>query len=317
MDINRDNYETFFLLHLDRELKPAEIQAVEKFLSENTDLQKEFEILQQTVLVPEDMIFEQKETLFRKEEKRKIIPFYRMRVAAAVAIMILGGWLITTQVINNRARMTAVNNPTDKLINTMEPVAEKSKTTDNKKEPAVNSNTEDNSAGVEKNNNPGSQTNTDLNKNDLKQNPRGNSVLTDNKNDLTANSKQDEGKELTVRDQRNQISNEVTDEGKTAVQKNSTGLELQMEESGKGTKQIAAAPGEQAPALLIASLNSKDVHEENVLMEPDFQSDNAISVIALNEKNKAITGFFKKLTKRAPADENARKVRVSVFQFSY
>jgi hypothetical protein len=52
----------------------------------------------------------------------------------------------------------------------------------------------------------------------------------------------------------------------------------------------------------------------------NFQTDNAISIVALNEQNKAITGFFKKLTKHNPDDDktnNARKVRVSVFQFSY
>ena len=44
MDINRNNYETSFLLYLDRELNPAEMLEVEKFLSENADLQKEFEL---------------------------------------------------------------------------------------------------------------------------------------------------------------------------------------------------------------------------------------------------------------------------------
>jgi hypothetical protein len=54
-----------------------------------------------------------------------------------------------------------------------------------------------------------------------------------------------------------------------------------------------------------------------VLRENEEQTDNAISVVALNDKNKGITRLFKKLTKRTPVDENARKVRVSVFQFSY
>jgi hypothetical protein len=52
----------------------------------------------------------------------------------------------------------------------------------------------------------------------------------------------------------------------------------------------------------------------------DIQTDNSISVIALNEQNKGITGFFKKLTQRATDNEtadNTKKVRVSVFQFSY
>ena len=79
MEINRNNYETFFLLYLDRELNPAEKQEVENFLAENADLQKEFKQLQQTVLAPAEIVFEPKELLFRKEEKRRVIPFYRMQ----------------------------------------------------------------------------------------------------------------------------------------------------------------------------------------------------------------------------------------------
>ena len=57
MNINRDNYEGFFLLLLDRELGPAEKQEVEKFLVENADLHKEFALLQETVLTPADIVF--------------------------------------------------------------------------------------------------------------------------------------------------------------------------------------------------------------------------------------------------------------------
>ena len=84
MDINRNNYETFFLLYLDRELNPSEMSEVEKFLTENADLQKEFSMLQQTILVPAQTVFEQKELLFRKEEKRRVIPIYWTRIAAAL-----------------------------------------------------------------------------------------------------------------------------------------------------------------------------------------------------------------------------------------
>src|SRR5712672_1098550 len=98
MEINRNNYETFYLLYLDRELNPSERQDVEKFLGENADLQKEFLLLQQTILTPAETIFEQKELLFRKEEKRRVVPLYWLRMAAAVAVLVLGGWLISIQV---------------------------------------------------------------------------------------------------------------------------------------------------------------------------------------------------------------------------
>jgi len=98
MDINRNNYESFFLLYLDRELSAADKHEVEKFLIENRDLQKEFALLQQTILIHDDTIFEPKELLFREEEKRRILPFYRMRIAAAVALILTMGWFVVTEI---------------------------------------------------------------------------------------------------------------------------------------------------------------------------------------------------------------------------
>src|ERR1700676_4331924 len=101
MEINRNNYETFFLLYLDRELNPTDMLDVEKFLSENADLQKEFVLLQRTIFVPAQTGLGQKELMFRKEEKRSIVPIYRMRIAAAVVVLFLSCWLITTQLVKN------------------------------------------------------------------------------------------------------------------------------------------------------------------------------------------------------------------------
>jgi hypothetical protein len=69
---------------------------------------------------------------------------------------------------------------------------------------------------------------------------------------------------------------------------------------------------------VISASTGEEVKNGNVIgVENEDQTDNAISVVAINDKNKGITKLFKKLTARAPADENERKVRVSVFQFSY
>src|SRR5579862_2076916 len=97
MEINRNNYETFFLLYVDRELNLSDMKEVEKFADENADLQREFSLLRQTVLVPAQTEFNQKELLFRKEDKRRVIPIYWSRIAAAVAVLVFGGWLITSQ----------------------------------------------------------------------------------------------------------------------------------------------------------------------------------------------------------------------------
>src|ERR1700688_424392 len=101
MDINRNNYETSFLLYLDRELGPAEMLKVEKFLTENPDLQKEFELLQQTIFLPEDIVYDQKELLFHKEEKRRAIPLYWVRIAASIIVLMTAGWFLLKGVLND------------------------------------------------------------------------------------------------------------------------------------------------------------------------------------------------------------------------
>ncbi len=110
MDINRNNYETSFLLYLDRELNPSEMLEVEKFLSENTDLQKEFELLQHTVFLPEEIVYDHKELLFHKEEKRRVIPLFWIRIAASVLLLMTAGWFILTKISNDHKREIADSN---------------------------------------------------------------------------------------------------------------------------------------------------------------------------------------------------------------
>src|SRR5664279_577983 len=116
MEINRDNYETYFLLYLDQELNPSEISDVEKFISENADLQKEFSLLRQTILIPGQAIFDQKELLFRKEEKRRVIPMHWTRIAAAVAILFIGGWLLSTQLTKKQTNGIAGSESEKKVV---------------------------------------------------------------------------------------------------------------------------------------------------------------------------------------------------------
>jgi hypothetical protein len=120
-------------------------------------------------------------------------------------------------------------------------------------------------------------------------------------------------------DHQNTSSGENPDASNLVMQKSSP-QELQPVNSQNGTdpKQISALPGSHSSVPLIAAGTTENLKDENALLvENEDQTDNAISVVALNDKNKGITKLFKKLTRQAPADENARKVRVSVFQFSY
>ncbi|MEO5890019.1 MAG: hypothetical protein ABIQ31_07170 [Ferruginibacter sp.] len=67
MNINRHNYETFFLLYTDNELSVAEKKAVEEFVKSNPDLQEELVMLQQSVLKPDSIVFDDKLSLFKNE----------------------------------------------------------------------------------------------------------------------------------------------------------------------------------------------------------------------------------------------------------
>ena len=296
MDINRNNYETFFLLYLDGELAPVDKQAVESFLSENADLQKEFILLQQTIFSPEEMVFEPKELLFRKEEKRRVVPIYWVRIAASIAVLLTAGWFIKTGFLNKHkpetgnAQVTVANIPTAK-----HPV---------------------NSALKNKNQ-------TDQ----IKNKPVGENIV-----QVNQSVKKESGeikhseKAITTKKtlDQNSLVVPLQDESRYAVVKSSTALEIQHDEIPEASDQqsIAALTKTQAPALIIVSTGSaNEPKNENAdLKETDDQTDNAISVMALNERNKSITGFFKKLTKANPENNkttSTRKVHVSVFQFSY
>jgi len=71
MNINRNNYEEFFVLYIDKELNATDRALVEAFIEQNPDLKGELEMLQQTILpIDEPVTFMNKESLFRKESNQ-------------------------------------------------------------------------------------------------------------------------------------------------------------------------------------------------------------------------------------------------------
>src|SRR5688572_8237775 len=67
MNINRNNYEEYFLLYADKELSADEKSMVEMFVQQNPDLEEEFVMLQQSVVKPDNTITLDKSSLFKKE----------------------------------------------------------------------------------------------------------------------------------------------------------------------------------------------------------------------------------------------------------
>lgn len=76
------NCETYFLLHVDEELTKDEKYAVEKFVLQHPETQPNFTLLHQTKLEAEPVVFQNKELLY-KQEDRKVIWMNWSRIAIA------------------------------------------------------------------------------------------------------------------------------------------------------------------------------------------------------------------------------------------
>ncbi|MES1216938.1 MAG: hypothetical protein ABUT20_15590 [Bacteroidota bacterium] len=89
--ISLDNYEEWLVLYMDNELTTKQKITVEQFISTHPSVKKELTLLQQTQLQPEEIIFSNKEILYRRTEKRPVLfMMRRWAVAAALLIFALG-----------------------------------------------------------------------------------------------------------------------------------------------------------------------------------------------------------------------------------
>ncbi|WP_276502956.1 anti-sigma factor family protein [Terrimonas pollutisoli] len=87
--INDSNYEEWLVLYIDNELTPAQKIAVEEFIAAHPAIQLQLENLQKTKLQPETIIFPDKESLYRKEEKVRVVAIHWRRIAVAAALLLV------------------------------------------------------------------------------------------------------------------------------------------------------------------------------------------------------------------------------------
>jgi hypothetical protein len=87
--INDSNFEEWLVLYIDDELTGQQKISVEEFLVNHPAAKTELEILQKTKLYSEEaVIFPNKETLYRREEKVPVIAFSWRKMAVAASLLL-------------------------------------------------------------------------------------------------------------------------------------------------------------------------------------------------------------------------------------
>lgn len=139
--IDFSNYHEQLLSYIDDELNADQKDAVEKYATKHPAVQAELTLFQKTKLQPESaIVFSDKSTLYRREEKVRVINMIWMRVAVAAALILIAG-LVTIRVINNNSKGETVelvsaevpiSQPNTPLIRNQEPTVDVKK-----KEPLI------------------------------------------------------------------------------------------------------------------------------------------------------------------------------------
>ena len=86
--LTESNVQEWMVLAVDGELNDTQIARLQSFLQSAPELQKEFALLQMTKIPAEEIVFADKSSLYRHEEKVRVIPW--RRIAAAVILLVAG-----------------------------------------------------------------------------------------------------------------------------------------------------------------------------------------------------------------------------------
>src|SRR6185295_2161396 len=100
--INLNNYEEWLVMYVDDELSEEEKVAVEKFAETHPHVQQELTIFLQTKLQPEELVFPNKEILYKREKTVRVISMQWWRVAVAAVLVIAAG-VTFYSVLHNRS----------------------------------------------------------------------------------------------------------------------------------------------------------------------------------------------------------------------
>ncbi len=106
MNINRNNYEAYFISYIENELNNTQRKAVEDFVAMNPDLKNELELFGATKLeADEKIIFADKESLLQKNSTKIIAWKWNINVWASAAILLLllgvGWWMMNQSAVKS------------------------------------------------------------------------------------------------------------------------------------------------------------------------------------------------------------------------
>ena len=140
--INLNNYEQWLIMYVDGELTAEEKLAVERFAVTHPHVREELAIFLQTKLQPEEVVFPNKEVLYRREKTVRVISLQWWRVAVA-AVLIISAGVAVYSVLINKDNHTGTNNEITKAtiknkqvppVNSVAPDKQESNVVDKQKE---------------------------------------------------------------------------------------------------------------------------------------------------------------------------------------
>jgi hypothetical protein len=325
MIINRSNYEEYFLLYTDRELNREEQLMVEDFVRLHPDLEKEFNLLKQTIALPPVVVFEGKEKLLKEEKKKRVLPLYWLRIAASLLIVLTGAWFW----LMSAGKIAIRQNPHNSL----------------------NPEVATGSSGSQKENTvPGTikePRDTVTKKTVASMEPSSKKVMVAGKSIAGTNKAPGTGK--IVKTEKIVKAENVADPEGAAGREDMANTEETINPANLPGKKTYHAAKEKTPEENLASItNPPNGLNRSLPVEPNpaittnppstinhqpsttpdrtlaqntQPPDDSRSILIFNNNDKAVPGFFKKLLSGSPdkeiaADSRKRKIKISVFQFN-
>lgn len=134
--INLNNYEQWLIMYVDDELSAGEKLAVERFALTHGHVQQELGLFQQAKLQPEELVFPNKEILYRKEKTVRVISIQWWRVAVA-AVLIISAGITGYSVLINKNNTAGANNEITKTTIQKKTAPPVNSVVPDKKQPSV------------------------------------------------------------------------------------------------------------------------------------------------------------------------------------